>query len=203
MRTIIKTAICAAALLGAVTSNSAIAMEKGDWLIRAGASNVNPKSNNHEIVEVDSATSFTINFSYFLTDAWALEVLAAYPFKHDINLLDGTEVGSTKHLPPTFSIQYHWAPNSKFQPYVGAGLNYTNFFSEKTKGPLEGVDLSLGDSWGLAGEVGADLMLNDQWFLNGSIRYISIESKAKLDGASIGKVKINPWVYGIHVGYRF
>ena len=55
----------------------------------------------------------------------------------------------------------------------------------------------------LAGEVGADFMLNDNWFLNGSIRYIDIETKAKLDGASIGKVDISPWVYGVHVGYRF
>jgi len=198
-----KTAICAAVLLSTAVAGTVNAMDQGDWLIRGGASYVNPKSNNHDIVSVESATGFTINFSYMMTDAWAFEVLAAWPFKHDIELIDGTKVGSTKHLPPTFSVQYHWAPQSTFQPYVGVGLNYTNFFSEKTTGPLEGVDLSLGDSWGLAGEIGADFMLNDQWFLNGSIRYIDIESKAKLDGNSIGDVNISPWVYGIHVGVRF
>ena len=82
-------------------------------------------------------------------------------------------------------------------------MNYTDFFSEKTTGALEGTDLHLKSSWGWAGEIGADLMINDQWFLNGSIRYISIETKASLDGASIGTVKINPWVYGLHVGYKF
>ena len=199
----LKSVLCAAALLSAFTVNTAIAMDKGDWLIRGGASNVNPKSNNHEIVEVKSATSFTINFTYMLTEAWAVEVLAAYPFKHDIELQNGTKVGSTKQMPPTLSIQYHWAPNSKFQPYVGVGLNYTNFFSEKSTGPLEGVDLTLGNSWGLAGDIGADLMLNDKWFLNGSIRFINIETNARLDGDSIGKVDINPWIYGLHVGVRF
>ena len=198
-----RTAICAAVVLSTAVAGTANAMDKGDWLIRGGASYINPKSNNHEIVSVESATGFTINFSYMMTDAWAFEVLAAWPYKHDIELHDGTKVGSTKHLPPTFSVQYHWAPHSTFQPYVGVGLNYTNFFSEKTTGPLEGVDLSLGDSWGLAGEIGADFMLNDQWFLNGSIRYIDIETKAKLDGNSIGDVNISPWVYGIHVGVRF
>lgn len=198
-----KLALCTAVFLSSATVSTAYAMDQGDWLIRGGASYIDPKSNNHEIVDVDSAWGFTINFTYMMTEAWAVEVLAAYPYKHDINLLDGTEVGSTKHLPPTVSLQYHWAPNSKFQPYVGVGLNYTNFFSEKTKGPLEGVDLSLGDSWGLAGDIGADLMLNDNWFLNGSIRYIDIETKAKLDGDSIGKVKISPWIFGLHVGYRF
>ena len=58
-----KTALCAAALLGAAAVNTAAAMDQGDWLIRFGASNVDPKSNNHPAVSVDSATSATINFS--------------------------------------------------------------------------------------------------------------------------------------------
>lgn len=198
-----KNAAFAALFIAGVIGGNVYAMDQGDWLIRGGASYVNPKSNNSDIVSVDSGTSFTFNVTYMMTDAWAVEVLAAWPFKHDIELLDGTKVASTKHLPPTVSLQYHWAPNSTFQPYVGVGLNYTKFSSEKTYGPLEGTDLSLGDSWGLAGEIGADIMLNDSWFLNGSIRYIDIETKAKLDGAFLDNVNISPWVYGVHVGYRF
>lgn len=203
MKSKIKTVLCTAVLLTTAASNTAMAMDQGDWLIRAGASYIDPKSNNHDVVSVDSATSFTFNVSYFMTDAWAIELLAAWPFKHDIELLDGTDVGETKHLPPTLSIQYHWAPQSVFQPYVGVGLNFTTFFSEKLYGPLEGVDLSLGNSWGLAGEVGADIKLNDSWFLNLSVRYMDIETKAKLDGESIGKVDISPWIYGGNVGFRF
>lgn len=199
----IKTVLCTAVLLTTAVANTAMAMDQGDWLIRAGASYIDPKSNNHDIVSVDSATSFTFNVSYFMTDAWAVELLAAWPYKHDIELLDGTKVAETKHLPPTLSIQYHWAPDSVFQPYVGVGLNFTNFFSEDTYGALEGVDLDLGNSWGLAGEVGADIKLNDSWFLNLSIRYMDIETKAKLDGVSIGKVDISPWIYGGNVGFRF
>jgi len=198
-----KTTLCAAALLSASLVNTSVAMDQGDWLIRAGASYIDPKSNNHEIVSVDSATSFTFNVSYFMTEAWAVELLAAWPFKHDLELKDGTKIGDTKHLPPTLSIQYHWAPNSVFQPYVGVGLNFTTFFSEDLYGPLEGVDLDLGNSWGLAGEIGADIKLSDQWFLNLSVRYMDIETKAKLDGESIGKVDISPWIYGGNVGFRF
>jgi outer membrane protein len=203
MNTKIKTVLCTAVLLTTAAANTAMAFDQGDWLIRAGASYIDPKTNNHEIASVESETGFTFNFSYFMTDAWAVEVLAAWPYKHDIELLDGTKVGSTKQLPPTVSIQYHWAPDSVFQPYVGVGMNYTNFFSEKTTGPLEGVDLDLGNSWGLAGDIGADIKLSDSWFLNVSIRYMDIETKAKLDGESIGKVKISPWIYGGHVGFRF
>jgi outer membrane protein len=198
-----KTALCAAALLGAAAVNTAAAMDQGDWLIRFGVSNVDPKSNNHPAVSVDSATSATINFSYMMTDNWAVELLAAYPFEHDIYLVGGPEVGSTKHLPPTVSLQYHFLPDSTFQPYIGAGVNYTTFFSEKLYGQLEGAKLSLDDSWGLAAEVGADFILNESWFLNVSVRFIDINSDAKVNGEAFGKVNIDPWVYGAHAGLRF
>ena len=198
-----KTLLFAAAVLSSASVNTAFAMDKGDWLMRFGGSYVDPKSNNSELVSVDSAASFTFNFSYMMTANWAVELLAAYPFKHDIKLLDGTKVASTKHLPPTVTLQYHFAPTSKFQPYLGLGINYTNVFSTKTTGPLEGTDLSLSSSWGWSGQLGADIMLNEKWFLNLDVRYIDIETDAKLDGDNLGKVDISPWVYGANVGFRF
>ncbi|MDX2429213.1 MAG: OmpW family outer membrane protein [Xanthomonadales bacterium] len=199
----VKTALLAGIALSLGFAGTANAFEPGDWLVRVGASYVDPASDNHDVVSVESATSATINLSYMMTDVWAVEVLAAYPFKHDIEFIDGTKVGSTKHLPPTVSLQYHFRPTEQFQPYVGVGINYTNFFSEKTQGPLEGTDLNLGDSWGLAGQIGFDVMFNDDWFFNLDVRYIDIDTKAKLDGVSIGKVEIDPWIFGGHIGYRF
>jgi outer membrane protein len=195
------------AALGALLlsgSMAASAFEDGDWLVRFGGSNVDPKSNNGDVVDVGSDTSITFTGSYMLTDAWSLELLAAWPFEHSIYLKsDGSRVGSTKHLPPTFSINYHFFRNADFRPYVGVGVNYTNFFSEKTTGALEGADLSLDDSWGLAGQVGIDWLLNERWFLNANARYIDIETDAKVNGEFLEKVAIDPVVYGFHVGYRF
>lgn len=201
----IKALIGTLVLFATLGANTAMAVEKGDWLWRFGGSNVDPKSDNHDVVSVDSATSFTTNISYMFTDNFSVEVLAAYPFEHDITLngSGGTKVASTKHLPPTVSVQYHFLPTNAFKPYIGAGVNYTTFFSTKTTGPLEGTDLKLDDSFGLAAEIGVDIFLGDRWFLNGSLRYIDIETDAKLDGAKLGTVKIDPYVYGFHVGMRF
>ena len=33
-------------------------------------------------------------------------------------------------LPPTVTLQYHFTPEQKFSPYVGAGLNYSFFYGE-------------------------------------------------------------------------
>ena len=199
----VRTALLMGTALSMGFAGTAAAFEPGDWLVRVGASSVNPASDNSDIVSVESATSMTFNFSYMMTDVWALEVLAAVPFKHDIELLDGTKVGSTKQLPPTVSLQYHFMPTEKFQPYLGVGINFTHFSSEKTTGPLEGVDLNLGDSWGLAGQAGFDVLFNDNWFFNLDIRYIDIDTKATLDGVSIGKVEVDPWIFGGHIGFRF
>jgi len=191
------------ALIASVISLPVQAKEQGDWLVRFGGSYIDPKSDNSDIVSVDSKLGVTFNFSYFMTSNLAVEVLAALPYEHDIELLDGTRVASTKHLPPTVSLQYHFLPEAGIQPYLGLGLNYTMFFSEDTTGPLTGTDLNLDDSWGWAGEVGVDFPLSEQWLINLSVRYIDIDTKAKLDGASIGTVEIDPWVYGANLGFRF
>ncbi len=182
--------------------------EAGDWLFRIGGSNVDPKSDNNDIVEVDDGTQLTFNATYFYTDNWAIEVLAALPFEHDISLDGGPRVGDTKHLPPTVSVQYHFIPDGNIRPYAGLGLNYTIFFEEDTTGPLAAGDLELDSSVGLAAQLGVDFDLNDRWFLNAEVRYIDIETdaKVKFSGApdiDVGTVEIDPWLFGLNLGFRF
>jgi outer membrane protein len=203
LRVLTQRLVLVLSLSAAAVSTSAMAKEQGDWLVRFGGSNVDPKSDNSDIVSVDSQFGVTFNFSYFMTSNLAVELLAALPYDHDIELLDGTKVASTDHLPPTLSLQYHFMPEARVQPYVGLGLNYTLFFHVDTTGPLAGADLDLDNSWGWAGELGVDFPVSEQWLINLSARYIDIDTDAKLDGASLGTVEIDPWVYGAHVGFRF
>lgn len=173
--------------------------EAGDFLVRVGASMVAPKSDNHPAVDVEDGTMVTFNGTYFMTDQWAVELLAALPFKHDIDAKGGPTIGETKHLPPTVSLQYHFTPNQPVRPYVGAGLNYTLFFEED----IDGASLSLDDSFGWAAQVGVDIDLTENMFLNAEIRYLDIDTKAKVNGTSIGTVEIDPMLYGINIGFRF
>ncbi|MBL8201520.1 MAG: OmpA family protein [Chromatiales bacterium] len=188
---------------------------KGDWLLRGGIGIVDPKSDNLTLspeaeVQVGTGTSFTLEGTYMLADHWGVELLLAYPFTHDVDI-DGAEgagnIAQVDHLPPTLSLQYHFNPNGKFRPYIGAGLNYTTFFNEKTKGALSDTSLELDDSWGAAGQIGADVSLNDNWFLNLAVRYIDIDSDAKLTDdvgtTELGTVEIDPFIYQAQVGYRF
>jgi outer membrane protein len=198
----------AAALMAPMTASA----EKGDWLFRVGMSQLNPDETNLVVpgvgdLVVDSDLSPTFNVSYFLTDHISTELLAAWPFTHGIDLKTGgggvERVGYVDHLPPTLSLNWHFNPNGTLRPYIGAGVNYTLFSGEETRGTLAPFDLSMDDTVGASGQVGIDIGTGGNWFANLNVRYIQIESDAELDGADIGTVDINPWVYGVHVGYKF
>jgi len=178
--------------------------EAGDWLFRIGGTYVAPKSDNSDVVDVDDAVSLTFNGTYMFTNHFGLELLAAMPFEHDITLKsDGSDVASTQQLPPTLTAQWHFSPIGRIIPYVGAGLNYTLFFDEETTGALTGSTLDLDPSWGLEGQAGFDISLGANWFVNLDVRYIQIETDAKLNGTGIGEVKIDPWTIGLNVGWVF
>ncbi|MFO1457453.1 MAG: OmpW family outer membrane protein [Steroidobacteraceae bacterium] len=173
----------------------------GDWLFRAGVHNVEPKSDNHPVVNVDGAASLTVSATYFVSQHWAVEVLGAVPFTHDVNLnANGAKVAEVTHLPPTVTLQYHFAPDAaRFRPYVGAGLNYTLFYSEKTQGALAGNKLELDNSFGPAAEVGLDIAINDAWAINLNARWFDIDTDARLGATSLGTVEVDPYAIGLMV----
>ncbi|CAO1665600.1 OmpW/AlkL family protein [Vreelandella indica] len=200
--TLLVSSIAAAALM---TSSQVFAYGAGDFFTRVGVAKVDPTSNNGEIlgadVNVDAETNFAFTLGYRFHDKMGVELLAALPFKHDLQV-EGVTDGSTKHLPPTLTLQYYplGGTEARVQPYVGAGINYTRFSDEKTD---IGASLELDDSWGAAGQVGIDLLIDEHWALNAAAWYIDIDSDAKVGGAEAGTVEIDPVVVMAGLSYRF
>ncbi|WP_406645139.1 OmpW family outer membrane protein [Aliisedimentitalea scapharcae] len=178
------------------------AQSQGDWTVGIGVGNVNPKSNNGTLagsaasIGDDTRPIFTVE--YFIRDNLGIELLAATPFDHDI-ALGGTNIGSTKHLPPTLSVNYHFPTQTAFKPFLGVGLNYTTFFEETT--PLGNLELD--DSFGVALHAGADYQISDNGAIRLDVRWIDISSDATLNGASIGTADIDPVVVGLSYVHRF
>jgi len=115
-----------------------------------------------------------------------------------------------KQLPPTLMAQYYFgSKQDKLRPYLGVGVNYTTFFDEKFNdtGKAAGLsDLSLKDSWGIAGQAGLDYNLNDHWLLNMSVWWMNIETKARFNAGDTHQsidTRIDPWVFMFGAGYRF
>lgn len=198
--------LCKGLMLGTALvcfSAPAMAQSQGDWTLGVGIASVDPKSDNGTLAnttaDIASDTSFTFTAEYFIRDNIGIELLAATPFEHDIALAGVGTIGSTKHLPPTLSVNYHVPTNSAWKPYVGLGINYTTFFEEETSlGMLE-----LDDSFGLSVQAGIDYQISDAGALRLNVRWLDIDTDATLDGAAIGTAEIDPLFVGVAYVHRF
>ena len=197
-----------AASLAAVALPAA-AQSAGDWTIGIGVHQVDPKSDNGVLangtlpLSINSDAKPSLTFEYFVRENLGVEVLAAWPFQHDISVKGVGRVGSTKHLPPTVSLQYHFNDKGVVSPVLGVGLNYTTFFSEDTTGPLAGSRLKLDDSFGLAVHAGLDFKVAGKGSLRVDVRWADIDTKVEVDGAKLGTANIDPLVYGAAYVMKF
>ena len=211
----------AALLIAALTSlmiSPAIAYETGDIVVRGRILLIDPQDDSNSIsingasqgigASVDSDVVPEIDFTYMLSPNWGLELILAYSeHKVDTNLLGLGTFSETKVLPPTLTLQYHFAPTSNIRPYAGVGLNYTHFFDSEVRGGLDspGSKLDIDDSFGLALQAGFDVDITDKWFVNFDVKYIDISADATIkNGATIKvDVDVDPLVWGIGIGTTF
>ncbi|MFZ0100087.1 MAG: OmpW family outer membrane protein [Gemmobacter sp.] len=197
MRTLLLACLASAALAAPSFAQSA-----GDMTLGFGVGYVSPKDGNGTVagaeVDIDGNARPIITFEYFFRDNVGVEVLGALPFKHDINL-GGTKIGTTKHLPPTVSINWHIPTGGPLTPFVGVGLNYTTFFEDRS--PLG--DLEIDDSFGLAATLGLDYAVSEKGAVRFDLRYIDIDSDVKLDGVKVGEVEVDPLVASISYVWKF
>lgn len=129
-----------ALLVIGLTGGAANAAES-DWLARARIININPDAGSSALnLDVDTQTTLELDFTRFLTNNLALELILATK-KHEVTA-SGVPVGTVKHLPPTLTLQYRFAPDAAFRPYVGAGINYTRFYDIHLGGGALTVDRS-------------------------------------------------------------
>jgi outer membrane protein len=230
-----KSLLSASLFALALAAPLAHAHEAGDIILRAGAITVNPKADSSDVkvdqgplagtnlggkATMSSDTQLGLNFAYMLDSHWGIELLAATPFEHDVKL-KGTalgaangKLGSLKHLPPTLSIVYYPLDGkSAFQPYVGAGINYTWIYDEHVGSEASANGFSnfkADNSWGMAFQVGADYMITDHVMLNAQVRYIDIDTTATVENNAVAPgtrakvdVDVDPFVYMVGLGYKF
>ncbi len=199
-------------ILSILSAHGAMANAKStnDWIIRSRA--VYVKSDGHSNVStlgghVSASTDQVpeLDFTRFITPNIAAELILATT-KHDIKLNgsilgDETGLGSVNMLPPTLTLQYHINPEGTFRPYVGAGLNYTLFYNAKTGGAA--TSLKYQNHLGYALQAGFDYMLNDRFGLNFDVKRIYLKTNVQVNEAYTAQVRLDPWLIGGGISYRF
>ncbi len=211
MRNTILKSVSAAALIMTSLSCTSVAKEAGDFMMRGRAIYIVPDEDattsiggnvgiNNEIVP-------ELDFTYFLTDNVGVELILATG-KHHVMALNtalgaSASLGSVMLLPPTLTLQYHFNPKGDFSPYVGAGVNYTFYYSENAPGGTI-ADIDYNDGFGFALQTGFDFKINDNWSFNADVKKYWLNTDVKINGGAVtADVDINPWIFGVGFGYIF
>ncbi|WP_386078131.1 OmpW family protein [Vreelandella sp. F11] len=182
----------------ALASQAALAYNAGDVFVRGGVAQTDTGSGNGDLngdsLNVQSARGFTFGAGYLFTDKVGVELNSSEKFEHDLNTSALGDVGSVDRLPINLLVNYYpmGGLDSKVQPYVGAGLNYTRFSGEPS-----GVNVD--ESYGAIGQVGVDLAVTDNIMLNGYASYADVNADINVGG----EVDIEPVTVGGGITYRF
>jgi outer membrane protein len=192
-------ALAAAALLPTIAS---AADDAGNYFVRVRALYLQSSNTNQDdVVPLDLSINDKLlpelDLGYFFTPNIATELVLTYPQRQTISS-GGVAIGSLKHLPPTLTVQYHFTGMS-VRPYVGAGVNYTHFSDVQLPA---GVSIKA-NSFGLAAQAGLDIPLGGGWMLNADLKYVQIKTDVSAGGVKVDTFKVDPWLYGVGIGYRF
>ncbi len=210
----LKTALLSIAL-SAITLHVAQAKENYDWIVRGRAVYVKPdtKGRASELggnVAINSDQIPELDFTKFFAPNFAAELILGTS-RNDVSLHgsalgENASLGSVKLLPPTLVGQYHFNPKGTFRPYVGAGLNYTIFYGAKS--PSQTVSkVKYQNHLGYAFQAGFDYMIDERFSINFDVKKIFLKTHAiAVDTAGNhygANVRIDPWLFGVGLGYRF
>lgn len=187
----------------ALASQAALAYTAGDVFVRGGVAKTETASDDSSVLgtdlDVESENGYTYGLGYLFHDKFGVELNSGEGFEHDLSTAAG-DAGSVERLPVNALFNYYpmGGIDSRIQPYVGVGVNYTNFYSEDTA-----ADINVDDSYGAIGQVGLDLAVTENVLLNGNISYANVDADINSGGSKVGSVDIDPVTVGGGVTYRF
>lgn len=181
------------------------------WQLRVRALGVIPENKGYvtQIPNSGLKASNTLvpelDISYYFTNNIAAELILGTTYSNisGSSSIDGLDVGKVWLLPPTLTLQYHFTNFGAFKPYIGAGINYTFFYNQNN----HDVDhLKVKNTFGGAVQVGFDYMINDNWGFNFDVKklYLRPDFNVTVGGTQLsGKARLDPWLIGTGVTYRF
>ena len=233
-RVAIVTIVATVAIIAGMTlSSAAFAHEPGSFIVRAGVMYANLKSDSSRISVNDSdipgskvktsdgAQLLNLSGTWMFAPHFGLGAMIGGGFYHELRargtgshprIAEG-RFAEVSQQPFAANVQFFFLdPKSRFQPYIGIGLNYTMFYDERYTRRQRRLgyrrdELDVKNSWGWAAQVGADIALTDRFYLNATVWKLDVEAKAKgeaRNGDEIEfKMNLDPWIYSVGVGYRF
>ena len=125
---------------------------------------------------------------------------------------NGQVIATARWFSPTVLLEYRFLPESSaWQPFIGVGVNYTNFYDRDSTaagnaasgGPTK---LTLPSSVGPAGTVGLSYKFNERWAVHASYGIARVNTKltADTDGwIRTTGIRFGPQSLIVSAGYSF
>lgn len=158
-------------------------------------------------------TGFGASLDYFWTRAWATEVSASWTRPEVLERAVSTtyRYGETRMMPVTGSLQFHLAPISLFDLYLGGGAAWVRLSDLKGSPDLSDLDVDRVRFDHRTGPMGQAGLTFGSWRgvgLNIDAKYIDVKTRSQAtftDGTTSNKREINlsPWLWSAGLRWRF
>ena len=176
---------------------------------------------NPEIDAQHAGPEIAGDITWLFTRNLGLEFWINAPFQTALRLKGSTgsdNFGNTRYMSPMLNLQWHFVPDGNVRPYIGAGVHHTNF-SYAAYGHID-------DETNWTAGAGIDFgPPHHGWLLNIYAKYLALHPDGTFSARSFipgisppmfppppgasppvsftNSFGINPWVFGISVGWRF
>jgi outer membrane protein len=211
----VKLAIAAVAAAAGIHAPAAFADDFSHWEVRGRAVRVDTAGGSDaisglvpaDVIIVQSKTIPEVDISYFYTKNLSVELVLTYPQKMDAYIAAGGigHIGSVSVLPPDIMAQWHFTPDSSFDPYVGAGINITWLTKVDLRAPsVSALNLDTNKiSVDPALQIGMDYKITRNWVVNADVKKEWMSFDLKANGTKVSTLTVDPWLFSIGVGYKF
>ncbi|PUE32056.1 hypothetical protein B9Z35_00385 [Limnohabitans sp. Jir61] len=177
-----------------------VAAQESGWMLRARAVQVKMQDNGTSGLgwTAENKSLTAVDASYFLNKNVAVELLWVPSQNHAVKAAGVTQ-GAFAVSPHALVLQYHLTNWALVQPYLGGGINNTQYSSANFTGSKT-VDRS---SWGAALQIGVNFPIDKNWLINVDMKKLYSQTDIESAGVQQGTLKLNPMLTGLGVGYRF
>jgi outer membrane protein len=114
---------------------------------------------------------------------------------------------------PSVIVQFHPMPKAAVRPYIGIGVNYTLFYDEKpgaillnnTLNSKSDLAVQVEGKFGVVGQFGIDIPIDGKTFFNIDVKYVKSSTTLSIKNSKFNfvDVSIDPFIFGVGLGFRF
>lgn len=154
----------------------------------------------------DSDQGFGIGLNVFWSNRISTEFTAS-KFSPEAAFEGPVDFGNSSldMIPITATLQFHFAPDARIDPYIGAGVAYV-LFDEFDSDNLDELDLGaidVDDDYGFVLNAGLSFDITPNFAILGDIKYVPVESDISASGLAPSTLEINPLIISAGASFQF